>query len=87
MMGGELVLLGALFCALGAPLLLFGGGYVALRSWRRSSGGADGDGAARARATLHARLARGEIDVEEYYERESALRSSEPGPAAGRRFT
>lgn len=80
-MGGEAMLAAALLCAIGAPLLLLGGGYVALRSLRRSSG----DGAAQARGMLHARLARGEIDVEEYYERESALRSSDSEPPAGRR--
>jgi uncharacterized membrane protein len=36
-----------------------------------------GDGLGRARALLNRRLAAGEIDVEEYYERESALRQSQ----------
>ena len=40
--------------------------------------GRRGDGLSRARAVLHRRLASGEIDVEEYYERESALRQAAP---------
>ncbi len=36
------------------------------------------DGLGRARSLLHKRLAAGEIDLEEYYERESALRQAEP---------
>jgi uncharacterized membrane protein len=36
------------------------------------------DGLGRARAVLHRRLASGEIGVEEYYEREAALRQAAP---------
>jgi uncharacterized membrane protein len=53
--------------------------WVALRLFRRRRG----DGLGRARALLNRRLAAGEIEVEEYYERESALRQAEP--AAPRR--
>jgi uncharacterized membrane protein len=44
------------------------------------------DGLGRARAVLHRRLASGEIDVEEYYERESALRQAQPAPPQRRRL-
>ena len=56
---------------------LIGLGWVALRLF----GSRRRDGVGRARAVLHRRLASGEIDVDEYYERESALRQAEPvGP-------
>lgn len=74
-MGTEAMLIGALFCALAVPLLLLGALYVGARGWR----GPGGDDLGKARAVLHARMARGEIDLDEYYERESALRSAEPG--------
>lgn len=74
MMGTEPMLIGVLLCALGVPLLLLGGLHVAIRGWRPTSG----DGLGKARAVLHTRLASGEIDTDEYYERESALRSAEP---------
>ena len=44
----------------------------------RLLGGRRRDGLGRARALLHRRLASGEISVEEYYEREAALRHAEP---------
>ena len=74
MMGSEAMLIGALACALGLPLLLLGALHVAIRGWRSTRD----DGLGKARAVLHARLARGEIDADEYYERESALRSAQP---------
>ena len=73
-MGTEAMLIGLLVCSLGIPLLLLGGLYVAVRGRRSKSG----DGLGKARAVLHTRLASGEIDTDEYYERESALRSAEP---------
>ena len=73
-MGSEAMLIRALLCALALPLVLLGALYVAVRARR----GARGDGLAKARAVLHTRLANGEIDLDEYYERESALRSAEP---------
>ena len=47
--------------------------WVALRIF-----GPRRDGLGRARAVLHRRLASGEISVEEYYEREAALRQVAP---------
>lgn len=44
------------------------------------------DGVGRARSILHRRLASGEIDVEEYYERESVLREAEPAKVPRRRL-
>lgn len=44
-----------------------------------------GDGHDRARSLLHERLASGEIGVDEYYERESALRQAGPQGRAERR--
>ena len=56
--------------------------WIALRlfSCRR------GDGLGRARALLNRRLAAGEIELEEYYERESALRQAEPSSRPRRRL-
>ena len=73
-MGSEAMLVGMLLCALALPLLLLGAVYIGVRGWR----GAGGDGLGKARGVLHTRLARGEIDIDEYYERESALRSAQP---------
>ena len=39
-----------------------------------------------ARSILERRLAKGEIDADEFFELESALRSSEPSPAPPRRL-
>ncbi len=75
MMDPGLGLLAALACGLGG--LLFFGAIVAL-GVRVLAGGRGGDGVEGARSLLHRRLAAGEIDVEEYYERESALRHAEP---------
>ena len=47
--------------------------------------GSRGDGLDGARSLLHRRLASGEIDIEEYYERESALRQATSLSRAGRR--
>ena len=59
--------------------------WLVVLSWLavRLFAGRRRDGLGRARAILHRRLASGEITVEEYYERESALRQAEP--RAGRR--
>jgi uncharacterized membrane protein len=76
-MGGvdtALLLVGVLACSLVLPLVLGGAAWLGLRT--RGRRGREGGGAAR--ALLDRRLAAGEIDVEEYYERESALRSVEP---------
>ncbi len=80
MMGvdGGLLILGALACGLGLPLLVLAGGWMVLHGSRR-----DRADAPSSRALLDQRLAAGEIDVEEYYERESALRSAQP-PSRGR---
>jgi uncharacterized membrane protein len=70
-----------LACGLGALLVAGVIAYVALRalaSPRR-------DDAGTARVLLDRRLAAGEIDLEEYYERESALRHSEPPRRRGQR--
>ena len=72
-MGSEAMLVGALACALAVPLLLLGAVYVGVRGSR----GPGRDGLGKARALLHARLARGEIELDEYSERESALRSAQ----------
>jgi uncharacterized membrane protein len=56
--------------------------YMAVRAFGRPVT----DGGSAARALLDRRLAMGEIDVEEYYERESALRSSRPPPRRRRRL-
>ncbi len=86
MMGidGGLMLILALVCMLAVPLLLIGAVYLGIRalgSTRRLGGGHEG------RALLDRRLAAGEISVDEYYERESALRSTEPAaPARPRRW-
>jgi uncharacterized membrane protein len=67
------VLLGVL-CALSLPLLLLGAIYLGARAL--GSGG-HANKLNSARALLDRRLAEGAIDVDEYYERESALRDSE----------
>jgi uncharacterized membrane protein len=62
--------------------------WLAVLSWLalRVLGGRRRDGLGRARAVLHRRLASGEISVEEYYERESALRQAEPAQPPRRRL-
>ena len=62
-------LLAMLVCGLGGLVLLVA---VVVAAGRLL--GPRGDGLDRARSLLHGRLASGEIDIEEYYERESALR-------------
>ncbi len=81
-MDGMVLLLAVLVCALVLPALLIGVVYLATRvSRRRRAEGTDV-----ARALLDRRLASGEIGLDEYYERESALRSAEPAnPPRGRR--
>jgi hypothetical protein len=83
MMGVDsgLFVVGALACGLGLPLLLLAGGWMVLRGTR-----GDQPDPPSARALLERRLAAGEIDVEEYYERESALRSAELALAPRRRW-
>jgi uncharacterized membrane protein len=74
-----LLVVGALACGLGLPLLLLAGGWMIMRGTR-----GDRSAAPSARDLLERRLAAGDIDVEEYYERESALRSAQV-PAKRRR--
>jgi uncharacterized membrane protein len=78
---GGLWLLGALVCGLFVPLLLVMLGYISVRAWRGSGQPGELDSA---RALLDRRLAAGEIELEQYYEREAALRSAEP-PGSRRR--
>jgi len=66
-------MLAMLVCGLGGLVLLAAVVVVAGRLL-----GPRGDGLDGARSLLHRRLASGEIDIEEYYERESALRQAEP---------
>ncbi len=66
-------LLAMLACGLGGLLLLVVIVVIAVRLV-----GSQGDGLGGARSLLHRRLASGEIDIEEYYERESALRQAQP---------
>ena len=68
-------LLAMLFCGLGGVLLIVGLVLIVGRLM-----GGHGDGLGRARSLLDRRLASGDIDVEEYYERESALRQASPTP-------
>jgi uncharacterized membrane protein len=63
-----------LACAGGFVVLVGALAFLALRVLGESRT----DGLGRARSRLHRRLADGEIDIEEYYERESALRQAEP---------
>jgi hypothetical protein len=61
---------GLLACAVGGLV------WLGLLAWLALAllGGRTRDGLGRARSLLHRRLATGEIDIDEYYERESALR-------------
>ena len=63
-----------LVCVLGVPLVLLLAVYVGARAMR-VGGRAEQIGSAR--GLLERRLAEGAIDVDEYYERDSALRSTE----------
>ena len=81
-MGAEAHLLPALLGSAVGVLWLVVLSSMALRLL----GGRHRDGLSRARAVLHRRLASGEIDVEEYYERESALRQAEPASPPRRRL-
>jgi uncharacterized membrane protein len=76
-----LMLAGMVICAVALPALLLAAVYVGFRALGPRRPAADS-----ARAVLDRRLATGEIDTEEYYERESVLRSSEPrtGASSGR---
>jgi uncharacterized membrane protein len=80
MMDPGLGLLVMLVCGLGGLVLLVA---VVLVAGRLLS--PRGDGLDRARSVLHGRLASGEIDIEEYYERDSALRQAAPAPRGRRR--
>ena len=79
MMDPGLGLLAMLVCGLGGLVLLV---VVVLVTARLL--GPPGDGLEGARSLLHRRLASGEIDIEEYYERESVLRQTEPARPARR---
>jgi uncharacterized membrane protein len=68
------MLIGALACALGLPLVLLSVGVIGVRALRGSRWSSPTHAA---RSVLDRRLAAGEIDVDEYYERESALRSTD----------
>jgi uncharacterized membrane protein len=70
-----------MICGLGGLFLLAVFAVLGLRLLRPRSR----DGLGRARALLHRRLADGELDVEEYYERESALRQAESPKRRGLR--
>lgn len=63
-----------LACGLGTIVLLGGLLFLGLRAFNPRPR----DGLGRARSLLHKRLAAGEIEIEEYYERESALRQAQP---------
>ena len=79
MAGGSSMLVMALICGAGGLLLVGTIALVALRTARPGGSRVD------ARGVLDRRLAAGEIEVEEYYERESALRSGNL-PARRRRW-
>lgn len=85
-MGGcsGIALQAMLACGLTFPLLVLSGGWLLMRTRGASRGHETPD---RPRAILNERLAAGEIEVEEYLERESALRDGEfvSPPRAGRR--
>jgi len=68
----EAGLITALACTVVSLVWLFALAWIGLRLL----GGSRGEGLGRARGVLHRRLASGEIDIEEYYERESALRQA-----------
>ena len=72
-MASQAHLLSAIAGSVVSLLWLVALSWLTLRVLRRRR-----DGLGRARAVLNRRLAAGEIDVEEYYERESALRQAEP---------
>ena len=74
-MEGEVVTLISALSALLFPFAMLLACTMGLRAWRRAF---PRDGLGRARSILNRRLATGEISVEEYYERESALRSGDP---------
>jgi uncharacterized membrane protein len=78
-----LLVAGMVLCALALPALLLAAVYVGFRALgpRRQPENS-------ARAVLDRRLATGEIDTEEYYERESVLRSADraSAPHAGRKL-
>lgn len=68
------MLLAALACILFLPVLLVALAWVGARALRRPTR----EPLAEGRALLDRRLAAGEIDVDEYYEREAALRNAAP---------
>ena len=75
MMDPGFSLLAMLLCGLGGLLLIVGVVVIAGRLLSTQ-----GDDHPQPRSLLDRRLASGEIDVEEYYERESALRQAYPTP-------
>jgi uncharacterized membrane protein len=78
---GGAMLVAALACALALPLFLLSLGFVGVRALRGSRWSSP---TRTARTVLDRRLAAGEIDVDEYYERESALRSTDSATARRR---
>jgi uncharacterized membrane protein len=82
MIGSGIDMAWAIFCGGLSLVWLVALSWIALRMF----GHRGGDGLGRARALLNRRLAAGEIDVEEYYERESALRDAQPTPRPRRRL-
>lgn len=73
------MLLATLACSLFLPVLLLALAWVGMRALRQPTREPVADG----RILLDRRLAAGEIDVDDYYEREAALRSAVP-PWSGR---
>ncbi len=70
--GSELITLASIASGLLFPFVIVACTYLVLRIWRATF---PCDGLGKARATLNRRLAQGDITIEEFYERESALRS------------
>jgi uncharacterized membrane protein len=71
----DLIVLISALSALAFPFMCVLASVLALRAWRRA---VPRDGMSRARSILNKRLATGDIGVEEYYEREAALRDAQP---------
>jgi hypothetical protein len=76
------MLVAAILCMLTIPLLLIAAVYFGARLFGSSRWLKD---EAEGRVLLDRRLAAGEISVDEYYERESALRSADSGAPPRRR--
>lgn len=76
------LIVGALACGLGMPLVIGAAVWIGarlLRSPERTHGSS-------ARALLDRRLVAGEISPEQYFELDSAMRSTEPAPRRRRRL-